>query len=98
VTDEDGDTPLYAVENADTARWLVEHGADAGVKNKEGLSVSSWLFGIVATWNDLADGRESYTHRRLNIFSRIIRRRRSTSNNKSTPPRRRRHYLPTRSL
>ncbi|KAI9568262.1 hypothetical protein HD554DRAFT_2022549 [Boletus coccyginus] len=27
TTDEDGDTPLYTVENTDTARWLIDHGA-----------------------------------------------------------------------
>jgi hypothetical protein len=40
VMDEDGDTPLYTVENIDTARWLVEHGATVHHQNNEGVSVS----------------------------------------------------------
>jgi hypothetical protein len=39
VTDGDGDTPLYTVEDVPTARWLVEHGAAINVRNAEGLSV-----------------------------------------------------------
>jgi hypothetical protein len=40
VTDEDGDTPLYTIENLDTAQWLVEHGANVHRRNNEGISVS----------------------------------------------------------
>jgi hypothetical protein len=39
VTDEDGDTPLYAVENLETAQWLLDHGATLGRRNNEGVSV-----------------------------------------------------------
>ena len=39
VTDEDGDTPLYVVENVQTAQFLVEHGAVVNRQNAEGLSV-----------------------------------------------------------
>ena len=39
VTDEDGDTPLYTVEDVATARWLVEHGAVVDRTNGEGVSV-----------------------------------------------------------
>ena len=39
VTDEDGDTPLYVVENVETARFLVERGAIVARQNHEGLSV-----------------------------------------------------------
>ena len=39
VTDEDGDTPLYVVENIETARFLVEHGATVARQNAEGISV-----------------------------------------------------------
>ena len=39
VTDEDGDTPLYVVENVETARFLVERGAVINRQNSEGLSV-----------------------------------------------------------
>lgn len=42
VTDEDGDTPLYTVENVDTAQWLVEHGATVHQQNSEGVSVSQF--------------------------------------------------------
>lgn len=40
VTDEDGDTPLYTVEDIETARWLLEHGATADRSNADGLNVS----------------------------------------------------------
>lgn len=40
VADEDGDTPIYTVENVDTAQWLVEHGANVHRVNAEGVSVS----------------------------------------------------------
>lgn len=39
VTDEDGDTPLYTVENLETARWLLDHGATLDRRNNEGVSV-----------------------------------------------------------
>ncbi|KAF7965889.1 hypothetical protein HWV62_41010 [Athelia sp. TMB] len=38
ITDEDGDTPIYTVENIATAQWLVEHGADVHRYNGEGIS------------------------------------------------------------
>jgi ankyrin repeat protein len=41
VIDDDGDTPLYTVENVETARWLVEHGATVMRTNSEGVSVCS---------------------------------------------------------
>ena len=40
ITDDDGDTPLYTVENIETARFLVEHGAVVEHRNNEGVSVS----------------------------------------------------------
>lgn len=39
LSDEDGDTPLYTVENMETARFLVDNGADIMWRNNEGLSV-----------------------------------------------------------
>ena len=39
VTDGDGDTPLYTVENVETARFLVEHGARVDIQNNQGISV-----------------------------------------------------------
>lgn len=39
ITDEDGDTPLYAVENVETARYLVERGAVVNRRNHEGVTV-----------------------------------------------------------
>jgi len=39
ITDEDGDTPLYIVENIETARFLVDHGALVARQNAEGVSV-----------------------------------------------------------
>lgn len=38
ITDDDGDTPLYTVENIATARYLVEHGAVVNRVNLEGVS------------------------------------------------------------
>lgn len=43
ITDEDGDTPLYTVEDVHTARFLVEHGAAVDRTNNEGISVSRLL-------------------------------------------------------
>lgn len=39
MTDSDGESPLYTVENEETARWLVEHGATVDRINNEGVSV-----------------------------------------------------------
>jgi len=41
ITDEDGDTPLYTVENIDTARWLIDHGAVIDRRNGAGVPVSA---------------------------------------------------------
>ncbi|KAG1843513.1 hypothetical protein C8R48DRAFT_678717 [Suillus tomentosus] len=39
VTDEDGDTPLYAVENTETAQWLLDHGSTLDRhQNNDGVS------------------------------------------------------------
>ncbi|RDX42124.1 ankyrin [Lentinus brumalis] len=43
VTDEDGDTPLYVVENVRTAQFLVEHGAVVNRQNAEGISPAQHL-------------------------------------------------------
>ncbi|VDB88420.1 unnamed protein product [Peniophora sp. CBMAI 1063] len=43
VTDEDGDTPLYTVENVETATWLVQHGATVERQNSEGISPAEHL-------------------------------------------------------
>ncbi|KAF4614216.1 hypothetical protein D9613_007755 [Agrocybe pediades] len=43
ITDSDGDTPLYTVENVETARFLVEHGAVVARQNLEGISVTEHL-------------------------------------------------------
>lgn len=40
ITDDDGDTPLYTVENVETAKWLIDHGAIVDRRNSEGISVS----------------------------------------------------------
>jgi len=59
LRDDDGDTPLYVVESVEMARWMIERGAQWGVVNEEGLSVSlcsfpgfcglKWIAGEV--WN-----------------------------------------------
>ncbi|PBL03682.1 ankyrin [Armillaria gallica] len=38
ITDDDGETPLYVVEDVVTARWLIEHGAVIDRTNNEGVS------------------------------------------------------------
>ncbi|KAG7089779.1 hypothetical protein E1B28_011431 [Marasmius oreades] len=38
ITDSDGDTPLYTVENIVTARFLVDHGATINLVNHERIS------------------------------------------------------------
>ncbi|KAF9521678.1 ankyrin repeat-containing domain protein [Crepidotus variabilis] len=38
ITDNEGDTPLYTVENVETARWLLQHGAVVARQNVEGIS------------------------------------------------------------
>jgi len=43
VTDEDGDTPLYTVENSETARFLIDNGADPTWQNNEGLTPAASL-------------------------------------------------------
>jgi hypothetical protein len=43
VSDEDGDTPLYTVEDIETARLLVDNGADPMWQNHEGLTVCEAL-------------------------------------------------------
>ena len=42
LLDSDGDTPLYVVENVETARYLVEHGAAVDHRNHEGLTVCNY--------------------------------------------------------
>lgn len=39
LTDDDGDTPLYVVENVETARYLVERGAVVDRRNHEHVTV-----------------------------------------------------------
>jgi len=43
VIDDDGDTPLYVVENIETARFLVDHGALVQRANNEGISPIEYL-------------------------------------------------------
>lgn len=43
VTDEDGETPLYTVENIESAQFLVSHGADPAWRNHEGLTPAGSL-------------------------------------------------------
>lgn len=64
VTDSDGDTPLYVVENIETARWLVEHGATVQMQNGEGVSVSS-VAHLSQYWRD-----GSRTHSQHNVWKK----------------------------
>lgn len=43
LTDDDGDTPLYTVEDTETARFLVDNGAAIDHRNAEGVSVCLFL-------------------------------------------------------
>ncbi len=45
MSDDDGDTPLYTVENVQTARFLVENGAIVARQNLEGVSVCTFYLG-----------------------------------------------------
>ncbi|KAI0279736.1 ankyrin repeat-containing domain protein [Russula aff. rugulosa BPL654] len=67
VSDEDGDTPLYTVENIETARFLVDNGADLMWRNSEGLTpaasleedfsqVADFLNSLTATLTNSLDG------------------------------------------
>jgi hypothetical protein len=47
IADSDGDTPLYTVENLETARFLVQHGAVVARHNNEGISVRISTFNRV---------------------------------------------------
>jgi hypothetical protein len=40
VKDNEGDTPLYTVEECETAKYLIHHGAIVDMKNLEGISVN----------------------------------------------------------
>lgn len=43
IPDAEGETPLFTVEGAEAARWLVEHGADVAAENGDGQAVSCLL-------------------------------------------------------
>ncbi|WVW83111.1 hypothetical protein I302_105129 [Kwoniella bestiolae CBS 10118] len=43
VTDDDGETPLFVVETLAAARFLVEHGAEVGWTNEDGLTAADQL-------------------------------------------------------
>ncbi|KAI0303816.1 ankyrin repeat-containing domain protein [Multifurca ochricompacta] len=43
VVDEDGETPLYTVENVETAQFLLNHGADPTWRNHQGLMPADLL-------------------------------------------------------
>jgi len=82
VSDDDGDTPLYTVENVQTARFLVENGAIVARQNLEGVSVCiplpcillrrmAWLnFISQAHWS--SDGRISGCSRLFALYSWFI--------------------------
>jgi len=43
ITDDDAETPLYAVESVPIAQWLIDHGASVDCKNNEGVSPAQSL-------------------------------------------------------
>ncbi|TFL03973.1 ankyrin repeat-containing domain protein, partial [Pterulicium gracile] len=43
LQDADGDTPLYCVENIETARWLIDRGAIVDHRNHENVSPAQWV-------------------------------------------------------
>lgn len=52
MRDEDDETPLFFCENVPTAKLLLEYGADATLKNKDGLSSAENA--AVNEWTDVA--------------------------------------------
>ena len=44
MVDEDGETPLFVVEDVEVAQYLVTHGAKVDHRNLDGMSVSSQLY------------------------------------------------------
>ncbi|KAH6913037.1 ankyrin repeat-containing domain protein [Coprinopsis sp. MPI-PUGE-AT-0042] len=50
ITDDDGDTPLYTVENIETAKWLIDHGSVVDRRNSEGISHLQEEFEEVAAY------------------------------------------------
>lgn len=48
VTDSDGDTPLYLVEDIETAQFLIENGAVVQRTNNEGISVRGNVHSIAS--------------------------------------------------
>ncbi|WWC69474.1 uncharacterized protein I206_103415 [Kwoniella pini CBS 10737] len=43
ITDDDGETPLFVVENLETAKFLIDNGAEITLKNEEGLTAANQL-------------------------------------------------------
>ncbi|ORY33797.1 ankyrin repeat-containing domain protein [Naematelia encephala] len=43
LSDDDGETPLFTVESIDTARLLIENGADPLVQNDQGQTAAEYL-------------------------------------------------------
>lgn len=39
ILDEEGETPLFTVETMEAAEFLVEHGAEVGLRNNDGQTV-----------------------------------------------------------
>ena len=58
LRDDDGDTPLYVVESIEMAQCMIERGAQWGVVNEEGLSVS--LCSLLLGFGGGRIGRERY--------------------------------------
>lgn len=53
VEDFDGDTPLYVVETAEVAKFLIEKGADASHHNHEGATPA--INAVSEGWRDVAE-------------------------------------------
>ncbi|KAL0570213.1 hypothetical protein V5O48_011750 [Marasmius crinis-equi] len=61
ITDSDGDTPLYTVENVETARFLVDHGGIVDVVNQEGVSPIAHLAEDFPSVSSFLESHPSHT-------------------------------------
>ncbi|KAG7451124.1 ankyrin [Guyanagaster necrorhizus] len=73
ITDDDGETPLYVVEDVVTARWLIDHGAVIDRTNNEGVSVAYRVTRRrVFPSSRVSTGRDCYTKSGLKTWNEVM--------------------------